>query len=257
MTASAHRTRARRTPPARTAASPRHDLPGGPVGGDGADAPGEDDALAELESVGSQFRYRAGQTLFWEGEPCGGIYRIESGTVALSRFGPGDTIGVVGLRHVDDTLGYLAVMTSGSHRNTALAASECRVRYIDRAGLRWLVSRSPALERHFLVELATGLGAAEEQLVALRSLSLRARIAAALLSLRSRYAVADAEGCLRFELPLSRKLLASWVGARPESLSRAIRELESDGVATFSGRRVRVDDLDDLLDELGDAVAPG
>jgi len=51
-------------------------------------------------------------------------------------------------------------------------------------------------------------------------------------------------------LPLSRRDMASAIGTRPESLSRAIRALENAQVASFHGKRVVVHDLDDLLDEV-------
>jgi hypothetical protein len=44
--------------------------------------------------------------------------------------------------------------------------------------------------------------------------------------------------------------MASTIGTRPESLSRAIRALEQSGVAGFKGKQVLVRDLDDLLDEV-------
>jgi hypothetical protein len=40
------------------------------------------------------------------------------------------------------------------------------------------------------------------------------------------------------------------LGARPESLSRLIRDFENEGVAQFGTRQVVVPDLDALLDEL-------
>ena len=55
---------------------------------------------------------------------------------------------------------------------------------------------------------------------------------------------------MTFTLPFTRQLLASLIGARTESLSRAIRALEMAGVARFDGRTVVVPDLDGLLDEI-------
>ncbi len=46
---------------------------------------------------------------------------------------------------------------------------------------------------------------------------------------------------------------ASLLGTRPETIARTIRTLEQDQVASFSGRRVMISDLDNLLDEI-DAV---
>ncbi len=40
------------------------------------------------------------------------------------------------------------------------------------------------------------------------------------------------------------------IGIRPETMSRAIKQLEEDGVAYFSGRSVQVPDLKRLLREI-------
>jgi CRP-like cAMP-binding protein len=44
--------------------------------------------------------------------------------------------------------------------------------------------------------------------------------------------------------------MAAVIGARPESLSRAIRALQDDGVVVFDRRRIIIEDLDNLLDEI-------
>jgi CRP/FNR family transcriptional regulator len=81
-------------------------------------------------------------------------------------------------------------------------------------------------------------------------MSVRARTAHLLLMLKDRFATVTEDGSLSFELPLSRKDMASIVGTRPETIARTIRSLEADGVTRFSGRRVTVHDLDALLDEV-------
>jgi CRP-like cAMP-binding protein len=49
-------------------------------------------------------------------------------------------------------------------------------------------------------------------------------------------------------IPMSRRNMASAIGTRPESLSRAIRQLKESGTTQFSGKHVVIADLDDLLD---------
>ena len=170
--------------------------------------------------------------------------------MALQKVVPGEGVTVVGLSHAGDTLGYRAFVTDSAHRNTAGATTECRICYIDRSSLKHVIEANPAVAHRFLVQMAGKIDEDHALLVTCRTLPVRARLANALLVLKDRYASADEDGCLTFELPLSRGLLASLVGARPESLSRAIRALEQAGVAQFRGRTVLVRDLDDLLDEI-------
>ena len=64
------------------------------------------------------------------------------------------------------------------------------------------------------------------------------------------YGTVSRDGMVKLELPLSRRDLAAMVGARPESISRAIRRLEDDGIAEFSGRMVTIPEVGRLHEEI-------
>ena len=82
------------------------------------------------------------------------------------------------------------------------------------------------------------------------TLPVRARFAHLLLVLKERYGVAGKGGAIVLELPLSRQDMAAMIGVRPESMSRTIRSFEDDEIALFSGRRVQIHNVQDLIDEL-------
>ena len=194
--------------------------------------------------------YEPGQVVFYEGNACLGIHCVESGSIKLRKTGPrGDEI-VVGLVGSGATLGYLAYFGGRGYTMTAEALTACRICFIDRAVVRTLIHSSPAVGLAFLHRLSGDVERSEEERVRALSLPLRARAAHLLLVLKDRSASADEEGQLTIELPLSRRDLAAMLGTRPESLSRLIREFETDGVAHFGSRQVVVPDLDVLLDEL-------
>jgi CRP/FNR family transcriptional regulator len=215
---------------------------------DGAD-------LELLETAKTCNVYEPGQIVFYEGNACLGIHCIESGSLTLRKTGPaGDEI-IVGLAGPGTTLGYLAYFGERGYTTTAQALTACRVCFIDRAAVRSLIHRTPSVGLAFLRRLADDVERSEEQRVAALSLPLRARAAHLLLVLKDRSASADDEGRLTIELPLSRRDLAAMLGTRPESLSRLIRDFETDGVAYFGSREVTVPDLDALLDEVERAAA--
>ncbi len=58
-------------------------------------------------------------------------------------------------------------------------------------------------------------------------------------------------GTLVLNLPTDRRHLADLLGTRPETVWRAMRELETAGVLKVEGRRVIIRDLDRLLDQAG------
>lgn len=192
--------------------------------------------------------YEAGQVVFYQGNPCLGIHCIEEGTIALRKTDDRGHTMLARLFHAGDTLGYLAYFSSRGYTGTAEALTECRVCFVDRAAVRALLERNPALGVRFLGRIADNLKDAEDSKLQIVSVPLRARVAHLLLALKDRFATADENGTLTIDLPLSRTDMAAMVGARPESISRVIKDFDRKGIASFEGRRVRVPDLDLLLD---------
>ncbi|HJQ99077.1 MAG TPA: Crp/Fnr family transcriptional regulator [Candidatus Polarisedimenticolaceae bacterium] len=195
--------------------------------------------------------YDPGQVIFYEGNACLGIHCIESGNVKLSKRSQGGDDVVVSLAEPGDVLGYLAYFADGGHTTTAEAVSACRVCFVDRAAVKTLIQRNPALGLAFLKKISGEAERSEDERVRALSLPLRARAAHLLLVLKDRSATADEQGRLTIDLPLSRRDLAAMLGARPESLSRLIKAFETEGIARFGTREVMVPDLDVLMDQLG------
>ena len=119
-----------------------------------------------------------------------------------------------------------------------------------------IIEVSPQTAQRFLERIATDLRRAEETYMQGACLPVRARLARLLYDMRVHYGTADDQGTIRINLPLQRKDMASMLGTRPETLARTIRALGKDGVVSFDGRKVEIEDLDTLLDEFdSDGVA--
>jgi CRP/FNR family transcriptional regulator len=213
----------------------------------------EDDDLRVLDRARTSNTYRAGQVIFYQGNACLGLYCIEEGEVALRKADEAGHDAIVRLAHAGQTLGYRAYFAGTPYAATAEALTECRICFVDRAAVRQLLDRNPALGYRFLHRAAVELEESEESRLQVTTLSVRTRLAHLLLALKDRRGRALDNGELVIELPLARQDLAALLGARPETISRAIRALEDDGVAHFDGREVRIADLDALLDELDEA----
>lgn len=206
--------------------------------------------ITALRDAGSTVSVASGATLFAQGEPVTGIACLIEGTVAIHRSHGKEHSTLLRLLDSGSTLGLDGVFGSGVHSNSAVTLTECSVCWIAPEALCDLMARSPAVIRKVLGRLAFDLQASDEARVNVVHLQVRARLAAMLLALRDRHGTVDESGNLVIRLPLSRRDMASAIGTRPESLSRAIRALENDRVATFHGKRVVIRDLDDLLDEV-------
>jgi len=194
--------------------------------------------------------YKAGQVVFGQGDPCKGLYFIEDGLVAVRKTDDEGQSVIVRLAHKGDTLGYRPLLANENHRATAEVIMDARICFIDAPTMRGFLLSNPKLGMRFLEHTAQALGEAEERLFQIAALSVRTRIIHLLILLRDHYGTTTSDGTLFVELPMTRRDLAEMIGARPESVSRALRDIQDDGLLDLSGRTVRVDHVDRLIDEL-------
>lgn len=209
-----------------------------------------DDEVKQLNVVKICNTYRPGQVIFYQGNPCLGIYCIETGTVAIRKTDANGNSVLVRLAHEGQTLGYRTYFAGGGYSASSEALTESRICFIDRAGVRKLLDANPTVGLGFLRRIAEDLRHSEDARLAAASLSVRARVAHLLLVLKDRCATVNDDGTLVIELPLARQDIAAMLGTRPETIARTTRAMEADGVAEFRGRNVLVPDLDTLLDEI-------
>lgn len=212
-----------------------------------------DDELRRISQAKVTNLYQPGQVIFYQGQPCLGLHCIESGTVALRKTDAAGGSVIARLFHGGQTLGYLAYFADRPYTGTAEAITPCRICFIDKAVVRALVARHPEVAQRFLGRIADNLSEAEDARLSASTLPLRARLAELLLAVRERFGTAAADGTISLTLPLARQDIAAMLGARPETLSRVIRELTEAGIARFEGREVRIPDLDALIDEIEQA----
>ena len=210
----------------------------------------DDKVIKSLLGDTSSVSIASGQTLFSQGTPVTHIICLMEGTVAVHRTHGRDQTTLLRLLDSGCTLGLDSAFGTGVYSNSAVALTDCSIRYVEPEALCNLMAKSPALLRSLLGRLAADLQASDEARVNVVHLRVRARLAALLLALRDRHGMVNEAGDLVITLPLSRRDMASAIGTRPESLSRAIKALENAKVASFHGKRVVVSDLDDLLDEV-------
>ncbi len=125
------------------------------------------------------------------------------------------------------------------------ALTETRVMTTDLAAFEAILHQAPAAERLFIVDVLDELDAAREWVLVLGGPKVVQRVASFLLILCRRQLhgqardEAGAPPQIKVRVPIRRSDLAQYLGARPESLSRAIHELSAAGI-------VRIDTPYDL-----------
>lgn len=208
------------------------------------------DDIAFLDRHKLNRLYSAGQNIFFQGDPCQGLFCIESGTAAIKKTDDQGNEILLRLSTGGDTLGYRTYFAGGHYGASAIALEDCRVCIIPKVSVDALLSRNPALALRFAQRLASDLESAEEHKLQ-ASLSVRVRISHLLLALKERFGVRAADGSWFFTVPLSRQDMAAMVGTRPETVIRTLSELEADGLVSINRRQITIPALDPLIDATG------
>lgn len=184
--------------------------------------------------------YLAGQTIFEQGTPCQGIFCIVSGTVAVRQNAADGGSVIIRLACEGDLLGYRTYFSEGPYPDSAEALTSALICFISRPVIQDILERHPAISAHFLRRMAADQGDIQDKFLQSSNCSVRDRLLCLLEALRGRYGASRVDGSVEIALPVARKDLAAMIGASTESVVRAMRTLEEEGVAVFEGRRVIV-----------------
>jgi CRP/FNR family transcriptional regulator len=196
-----------------------------------------------------------GTVLAAEGEEPDELGFVVGGTLAMSKSLPDGRTQIVGLLVPTDLFGRIV---DGPHRHRVESLSDARLLCMRRATFETLLSRELAAQRLVLVRALEELDHARDWAVLLSGSKVVSRVAAFLLLLaeRRRSGPDRLAGRLQLRLELSRADLASYLGTRPETLSRAFHELADRGVIQIlDPYAFQIDDLSALLEISGQEAA--
>ena len=195
--------------------------------------------LREVARRAQRLTLLPGEMVFLEGEPCAGLFVIETGQVKVFKTsveGREQTLHILGPGH---SFNDVAVLDGGSNPANALAIDAVVVWRLAREDIRLLVQHHPALawallehvarRARFLVSVVEDLG--------LRSV--KARLAKLLLEEAQRSA--DTDSVERSQL-LTQQEMASRLGTVREMIGRALRSLAEDGAIQIDRHRIVVVD---------------
>ncbi len=191
-----------------------------------------------------------GDVIFLEGAPCKGLYFVEGGLVGIRKTDRDGQSSLVRLASKGDTLGYRPFLAKQHHRAQADVIEHARVCFVDAHTVRTILQNNHQLGLQFLERTAKALGETEERLFEMAVLNVDTRVIHLLVLYRDRWGRRLADGSVRMTLPITRDDFASMIGAHPDSVTRAIRNLESKGLLRVNGRVVRIDQLNLLTERL-------
>ena len=195
--------------------------------------------LARINQIARQKDYRAGETIFFEGDEVNYLGNVVSGVVKLGKLLPDGRQQIVGLQFASDFLGRAFKDKATCH---AEAATDVELCIFPRKPFESLLNDIHDLEDRLFANTLDELDAARDWLLLLGRQSAREKVARFLLMIARRIpnigcgASGDAD-VIRFDLPLSRADMADFLGLTIETVSRQITRLKTDGLIEVEQNR--------------------
>jgi CRP-like cAMP-binding protein len=203
------------------------------------------EALETLDQARVSHDYARGQTLFFEGGACTGVYCIRSGLAKVSKAAPRDRQHVLYLAGPGSVVGLEAMFSGREYATSTTMIEPGTACHLSRESLLRLIDENPHLMRGVVELFAQQLLDSEGERSELSSADVRQRVAMRLLRLARKHGHPDADGVL-LSLNLTREDLASMVGSTPETAIRQLSELRSKGIIATNGRSIRIRDVERL-----------
>lgn len=201
----------------------------------------EPEVLERLAAVGNLTEAGPGETLFAEGSLPKSLYVLLDGRVSLTGTAPDATSTVIDILGPASSFVLANVLTDEPYMMGGQTVTSSLLVRLPAEPMRTLVEQQPAAAMAMIRAMSSELTNMTRQVVDLKVRVAAQRLGTYLLSLVSEPAASHAD----FRLPVSKGLLAPWLGCRAENLSRAFTALRAFGVETH-GSRVMLHDISRL-----------
>jgi CRP/FNR family nitrogen fixation transcriptional regulator len=197
----------------------------------GAHVPGDEfgTITGHAGLIASEFCYKKDAEIYGEEEPADYVYQVVRGAVRSYKL-LSDGRRQIGAFHLPgDVFGLEA---GPVHRLTAEAIIDTTVRLVKRRSLEQAAVTDVRIVRDLLNMTAGSLKHAEDHMLLLGRKTAMERVAAFLLEMDARLAVAG-----MMALPMCRRDIGDYLGLTLETVSRALSQLHDQEVLGFSGAR--------------------
>jgi CRP-like cAMP-binding protein len=189
------------------------------------------DIQSQLLTLARPTRLAAGQVLFLADDPGDGCYLIEDGLLKVTVMSPSGGERILALLGAGALVGELSMIDGAPRSSSAYALRESSLRFIGRADFNQFGERSPQLFRHLSILLARRLRDTDA-VVAASFLSLKGRVARALLSLANAFGHDVGNGRIVIRQKFGQSDLGAMAGIARETVSRILNEWKRDKVVS-------------------------
>jgi len=205
--------------------------------------------LAFLAQRAVPRRFSPGETVFTAGEPCAGLYVVESGHIRIFKSAASGREQVLTIDGPGSSVAELPVFDGGNYPASAAAVGDLTLLFVSKQDFHALCLAHPQVALKVLRVVGARLRHLVEIIEELSFTTVRHRLAAFLLRLARTEGKRSADG-VEIALPVSNQELASQIGTVRELISRNLSRFQSEGLIRIDRRSVTIYDLNMLDAEL-------
>jgi CRP/FNR family transcriptional regulator len=193
--------------------------------------------------------FSAGEIVFGEGEPCSGMYVVQSGNIRIFKTSINGREQVLSIDGPGSSVAELPVFDGGNYPASVAALTDSTLLFVSKQDFQALCLAHPQVALKVLRVVGARLRRLVGIIEELSFTTVRHRLASYLVRMAQKEGQATAGGTQVF-LPASNQELASQIGTVRELVSRNLSRFQSEGLIRLEGRAAVILDLKKLEVEL-------
>jgi CRP-like cAMP-binding protein len=198
------------------------------------------DELLKFAELTRERTYPKGSVILFQGDPGDSLYVLRQGRAKVVLIGEDGREVILGVLEPGAHFGELALIDDQPRSAHVIAMEDSQLLILRREDFRRRVEANPTVAWALLTELSRRLRRADQKIGGLVLLDVPGRISRLLLDLS-----ADSDSAT-IEKPLTHQTIAQMIGASRETVSRAMKEFQEEGLIRVERRRIAVANRDAL-----------
>jgi CRP/FNR family transcriptional regulator len=195
----------------------------------------------ELAELAVEKRYEAGDVMFYEGDPCEGLFVLGEGTVKISKTSPTGREIMLAMESAPSSVAEVPLFDEGDYPATVRALTAVTAFLIRKEDFRRYCLAHPEVALRVFAILGRRLRQLVGLIEAITFGSLRQRLARLLLESYERGEIDSA--------PLTHEELAMRLGTVREVVSRNLARFQAEGMVKIDRRQILISDAEALRAE--------
>jgi CRP/FNR family cyclic AMP-dependent transcriptional regulator len=166
----------------------------------------------------------ANQMLFLAGDPGDGCYRVDEGLLKVSVVSSSGGERILAILGPGTLVGELSIIDGAPRSASVSALRDSKLVFVSRATFAAFAKANPEIYRHITTLLARRLRDIDEALAATSFLSLKGRVARALINLAEAFGKDVGQGRILIRQKVTQSDLAAMAGIARENVSRILQD---------------------------------